>query len=77
MDSELEDKKDRVLKVDQAALHDISLQLAFDMPDLKRFAAHLLEDSGCKLSGQAFFASLDPREYTTVPSKAIALLNYW
>ena len=67
----------RVLKADDAVLYDISIALGFDMPGLKRFAAHLLEDSGCKLTGDVFFASLDVHEYTTVPSKATALLQYW
>ena len=79
MDSDhgTEPKQGRELEVEDAALYDISIQLAFDMPDLMRFAAHLLEGSGCKISGDAFFASLAPADHTTVPSKTVALLKYW
>ena len=73
----VEDQPGRELKVDDTALYEISIQLAFDMPDLMRFAAHLLEHSGCSLSGDAFFASLAPNDFTTVPSKTVALLKYW
>ena len=67
----------QVLKAGDTELFDIAEELAFDMFHLKQFAAHLLKDSGGRLSGQALLASLDAKEYTTVPSKTHALLKYW
>ena len=67
----------QILNKDDTELFDMCEQLAFDMHDLKRFSAHLLEDSGTKLSGEAFLASLNIYECTSVPSRTHALLNYW
>ena len=58
-------------------LFDIADELAFDMHSLKRFAVHLLDNSGCKMSGDVFLASLSPEDYTTIPGMARALLKYW
>ena len=68
---------DRILKEEDTALFDIATALAFDMHQVKEFAAHLLEGSGCKLTGKEFLASLNIYEFTTVPSKTHALLTYW
>ena len=67
----------RVLQRDDPALFDISVELAFDMQDLRQFAAHLLHDSGCRWSSSAFLATLSSSDYATVHSKTYALLQYW
>ena len=67
----------RVLKGDDTALFDIAVELAFNMHQLKEFAAHLLSGSGCRKSGDVFLASLSPVEFTSVPSMARELLKYW
>ena len=67
----------QVLQADDPELFDIVDALAFDSHHLKRFAAVLLQGSGCQLSATLFLAGLDVHQYSTVPSQAHALIQYW
>ena len=71
------DNSGRVLKKDDVHLYKISREAGFDMPTFKRFAARLLNGSGCALNADAFLNSLDPHVATTIPAKMSDLLKYW